>query len=158
MIIKALALREDGAAVLPGYASALQLGYAGNCGLYAVKATLQGAWQGLTVLVVWHIPGGIAAPTTLLQDQQCAVPAEVTAAAGRGVATFEGTDGHGVTVVSADVPYLVGANSGTADGVAPEPGTTAWDEFVRQAYNLATDEEVDSMLDEIFNEAKARKD
>ena len=86
------------------------------------------------------------------------MPAEVTAAAGRGVATFEGTDGHGGTVVSADVPYLVGANSGTADGVAPEPGTTAWDEFVRQAYNLATDEEVDSMLDEIFNEAKARKD
>ena len=72
MIVKALALREDGAAVLPGYASALQLGYAGNCGLYAVKATLQGAWQGLTVRVVWHIPGGIAAPTTLLQDQQCA--------------------------------------------------------------------------------------
>lgn len=106
MIVKALALREDGTAVLPGYASALQLGYAGNCGLYAVKATLQGAWQGLTVRVVWHIPGGIAAPTTLLQDQQCAVPAEVTAAAGRGVATFEGTDGHGVTWSAQMCPTL----------------------------------------------------
>ena len=81
MIIKTLALHEDGTSVLPGYASALQLGYAGNCGLYAIRATLQGAWQGLTTRVVWHIPGGIASPTTLLQDGQCAVPAEVTATA-----------------------------------------------------------------------------
>ena len=44
--------------------------------------------------------------------------------------TFEGSDGSR-TVTSADLRYHVAANSGTDDCTLPEPGTPAWQEFVR---------------------------
>ena len=58
----------------------------------------------------------------------------VTAQPGTGCITFEGTDGT-KTVTSADLRYRVSANSGTEDGTLPEPGTPAWEEFLRTAHD-----------------------
>jgi len=156
MIELPVTLSDNGAAMLPGYAYALALGYAHSNGVYALRITPQGVWQGLTVRAVWHPAAGEPPPGTLVVDGRCDVPAAITAQSGSGCVTFEGTDGAGITVTSADLPYRVAANSGTDDGTMPEPGTPAWEAFVAEAFKaglpMATQEEVTAMFNEIFKE------
>lgn len=158
MIDLPITLLENGDVQLPGYAWALVLGYAKNKGVYRLVITTSGEWQGLTIRACWHIPGAETTCSSLVANGLCEVPAAVTAVPGRGVCTFEGTDGAGITITSADLPYLVGRNSGTDDGSVPQPGTSAWEAFVAQtlktALPMATREEVKAMFDEIFEEDK----
>ena len=127
-------LCRGGAVRLAGYAGALQLGYTKNRGVYRLKITAADEWKGLTIRCFWHRPGGSDPPGSLVQDGTVEVPASVTAAAGDGCITFEGSDGT-CTVTSADLHYHVGANSGTEDGSLPEPDTPAWEAFLAAAHD-----------------------
>lgn len=137
MIDYPVTLTPSGGVVLPGHASALVLGYTKNKGVYRLRITASGEWQGLTIRAFWHLPGGGAPASTLVKDGSVAVPASVTAQPGNGCITFEGSDGTR-TVTSADLRYRVSANSGTEDGSMPEPGTPAWQELVGAVHTDAT--------------------
>ena len=137
MIEFPITLTSGGSVCLPGYASALALGYAKNKSVYRLNVTASGEWQGLIIRAVWHLPGGGAPASTLVKDGYVAVPASVTAQPGNGCITFEGSDGT-KTVTSADLRYRVSANSGTEDGTMPEPGTPAWQELVDAVHTDAT--------------------
>ena len=137
MIEFPITLTSGGSVCLPGYASALALGYAKNKSVYRLNVTASGEWQGLIIRAVWHLPGGGAPASTLVKDGYVAVPASVTAQPGNGCVTFEGSDGT-KTVTSADLRYRVSANSGTEDGSMPEPGTPAWQELVDAVHTDAT--------------------
>ena len=137
MIDCPVTLTPSGGVVLPGHASALALGYTKNKGVYRLRITATGEWEGLTIRACWHLPGGGAPASTLVVDGYVGVPASVTAQPGNGCATFEGSDGTR-TVTSADLRYRVAANSGTNDGSTPEPGTPAWQELVGAVHTDAT--------------------
>ena len=137
MIEFPITLTSGGSVCLPGYASALALGYAKNKSVYRLAVTATGEWAGLTIRAVWHLPGGGAPASTLVKDGYVAVPASVTAQPGNGCITFEGSDGT-KTVTSADLRYRVSANSGTEDGTMPEPGAPAWQELVDAVHTDAT--------------------
>lgn len=149
-------LLPNGTAKPPGKAMALAFGYKGNRGIYGLNVTASGIWKGLTIRVCWHGPCSKVCGSTLVIDGHVDVPAVVTASPGKGVCTFEGTDGNGVTITSADLPYVVYENSGTDTGEMPEPGTPAWEAFVAEAFKMslpmATPEEVKTLFDEIFEE------
>ena len=130
MIDYPVILTPSGGVVLPGYASALALGYAKNKSVCRLAVTATGEWAGLAIRAFWHTPGGTDPPASLVEDGMVEVPALVTALPGSGCITFEGTDGNR-TLTSGDLAYCVSANSGTEDGTMPEPGTPAWQEFVR---------------------------
>ena len=112
MIEFPITLTSGGSVCLPGYASALALGYAKNKSVYRLAVTATGEWAGLTIRAFWHVPGGSDPASTLVVDGYVAVPASVTAQPGNGCITFEGSDGTR-TVTSADLRYRVSANSGT---------------------------------------------
>lgn len=137
MIEFPITLTSGGSVCLPGYASALALGYAKNKSVYRLAVTATGEWAGLTIRAFWHVPGGSDPASTLVVDGYVAVPARVTAQPGNGCITFEGSDGTR-TVTSADLRYRVSANSGTEDGSMPEPGTPAWQELVGAVHTDAT--------------------
>lgn len=137
MINYPVTLTPSGGVVLPGYASALALGYTKNKGVYRLNVTASGEWEGLTIRAFWHVPGGSDPASSLVVDGYVDVPASVTAQPGNGCITFEGTDGS-KTVTSADLCYRVSANSGTEDGTAPEPGTPAWQQLVDAVHTGAT--------------------
>lgn len=137
MIEFPITLTSGGSVCLPGYASALALGYTKNKGVYRLHVDATGEWEGLTIRAFWHLPGGGAPASTLVKDGYVAVPASVTAQPGNGCITFEGSDGTR-TVTSADLRYRVSANSGTEDGSMPEPGTPAWQELVGTVHTDAT--------------------
>ncbi len=137
MIEFPITLTSGGSVCLPGYASALALGYTKNKGVYRLRITATGEWQGLTIRACRHLPGGGAPASTLVQNGTMDVPASVTAQPGNGCITFEGSDGT-KTVTSADLRYRVSANSGTEDGTMPEPGTPAWQELVDAVHTDAT--------------------
>lgn len=137
MIEFPITLTSGGSVCLPGYASALALGYAKNKSVYRLAVTATGEWAGLTIRAFWHVPGGSDPASTLVVDGYVAVPASVTAQPGNGCITFEGSDGTR-TVTSADLRYRVSANSGTEDGSMPEPGTPAWQELVGAVHTDAT--------------------
>lgn len=140
MIEFPITLTSGGSVCLPGYASALALGYAKNKSVYRLAVTATGEWAGLTIRAFWHVPGGSDPASTLVVDGYVAVPASVTAQPGSGCVTFEGSDGSR-TVTSADLRYRVSANSGTEDGSMPEPGTPAWQQLVGAVHTDAADAE-----------------
>lgn len=131
MIEQQITLCSNGRAVLSGYSGGLLLGYAHNTGVYRLRVVCSGEWDGTTVAAFWHLPGPAGPLTTLVADGTVEVPALVTAQGGSGTVTFEGSDGTR-TVTSASVPYRVLTNSGTTDPTLPEPGTTAWQQFLQQ--------------------------
>ena len=137
MIDYPVTLTPSGGVVLPGHASALVLGYTKNKGVYRLRITASGEWQGLTIRACWHLPGGSDPASSLVVDCLVGVPASVTAQPGSGCVTFEGSDGT-KTVTSADLRYRVAANSGTEDGSLPEPGTPAWQQLVDAVHTDAT--------------------
>lgn len=129
MIELSVSLASNGVVKVPGYEQMVRFGYTKNKGVYRLNVTASGEWEGLTIRAFWHLPGGGAPASTLVQDGLVDVPASVTAKPGSGCVTFEGSDGTR-TVTSADLRYRVAANSGTEDGSMPEPGTPAWQELV----------------------------
>ena len=129
MIELSVSLASNGVVKVPGYEQLVRFGYTKNRGVYRLAVTATGEWEGLTIRAFWHLPGGADPPASLVVDGYVAVPASVTAQPGNGCVTFEGSDGTR-TVTSADLRYRVSANSGTADGTMPEPGTPAWQELV----------------------------
>lgn len=135
MIEHRISLAQGGAAILADHGNALQFGYSRNCRLYRLRAACKDEWAGLSVRVFWHLPDGSTLPPSLLVDHLVDVPARVTAQPGEGWVTFEGSDGT-QTVTSADVRYHVSANHGTEDPTMPEPGTPAWQEFIRQVRQM----------------------
>lgn len=137
MIEFPITLTSGGSVCLPGYASALALGYTKNKGVYRLRITATGEWEGLTIQAFWHVPDGKDPASSLVVDGYVAVPASVTAQPGNGCVTFEGSDGT-KTVTSADLRYRVAANSGTEDGTEPEPGTPAWQQLVDAVHTDAT--------------------
>lgn len=137
MIEFPITLTSGGSVCLPGHAFALALGYTKNQGVYRLRITASGEWEGLTIRAFWHVPGGKDPASSLVVDGYVAVPASVTAQPGNGCITFEGSDGTR-TVTSADLRYRVSANSGTEDGSMPEPGTPAWQELVDAVHTDAT--------------------
>lgn len=154
MIDIPVTLCSNGTVKLRRYDVAVSMGYVGNSGVYRLAIEQTGEWEGLTIRAFWHVPGGKDPASSLVTDGYVDVPASVTAQPGNGCITFEGSDGT-KTVTSADLRYRVGPNSGTEDGILPEPGTPAWEAFVKEVHeslHIATDEEVDAMLDEIFDD------
>lgn len=134
MIEFPITLTSGGSVCMPGYVFALALGYTKNRGVYRLAVTASGEWEGLTIRCFWHVPDGKDPSSSLVVDGYVAVPASVTAQPGSGCITFEGSDGAKV-MTSADLRYRVSANSGTEDGTLPEPGTPAWEEFLRIAHD-----------------------
>ncbi len=154
MIDIPVTLCSNGTVKLRRYDVAVSMGYVGNSGVYRLAIEQTGEWQGLAIRVIWHMPGVKEPASSLVVDGYVDVPASVTAKPGNGCITFEGSDGTR-TVTSTDLRYRVGPNSGTEDGILPEPGTPAWEAFVKEVHeslHIATDEEVDAMLDEIFDD------
>lgn len=137
MIEFPITLTSGGSVCLPGHAFALALGYTKNQGVYRLHVDATGEWEGLTIRAFWHVPGSKDPASSLVVDGYVAVPASVTAQPGSGCITFEGSGGT-KTVTSADLRYRVSANSGTADGTMPEPGTPAWQELVDTVQTVAT--------------------
>ena len=129
MIEFPITLTSGGSVCLPGHAFALALGYTKNKGVYHLRITAAGEWEGLAIRCFWHVPSGKDPASSLVVDGYVAVPASVTAQPGNGCVTFEGSDGA-KTVTSADLRYRVGANSGTENGSMPEPNTPAWEALV----------------------------
>ena len=124
MIKYDLSLTSSGAVKLAGYENLLRFGYQKNRGVYGLRLSAAGEWQGLTIRAFWHTPNGDL-PSSLVEDGTVEVPAAVTAVPGEGSITFEGCDGAR-TLTSADVKYRVAANTGTEDGTMPQPDTPAW--------------------------------
>nr|DAJ97928.1 MAG TPA: collagen alpha 1(VIII) chain protein [Caudoviricetes sp.] len=137
MIEQSVSLASNGVVKVPGYEQLVRFGYTKNRGVYRLAVTATGEWEGLTVRAFWHVPGGKDPASSLVVDGSVDVPASVTALAGGGCITFEGSDGT-KTVTSADLHYRVSANSGTEDGTEPEPGTPAWQELVDAVHTDAT--------------------
>ena len=137
MIEFPITLTSGGSVCLPGHAFALALGYTKNQGVYRLHVDATGEWEGLTIRAFWHVPDSKDPASSLVADGYVAVPASVTAQPGSGCVTFEGSDGT-QTVTSADLRYRVSANSGTADGTMPEPGTPAWQQLVDAVHTVAT--------------------
>lgn len=137
MIEFPITLTSGGSVCLPGHAFALALGYTKNQGVYRLHVDATGEWEGLTIRAFWHVPGSKDPASSLVVDGYVAVPASVTAQPGSGCITFEGSGGT-KTVTSADLRYRVSANSGTADGTMPEPGTPAWQQLVDAVHADAT--------------------
>ena len=137
MIEQSVSLASNGVVKVPGYEQLVRFGYTKNRGVYRLHVDATGEWEGLTIRAFWHVPGGDDPASTLVVDGCADVPASVTALAGGGCITFEGSDGAR-TVTSADLRYRVSANSGTDDGSMPEPGTPAWQELVGAVHTDAT--------------------
>lgn len=137
MIEFPITLTSDGSVCLPGHAFALALGYTKNQGVYRLHVDATGEWEGLAIRAFWHVPDGKDPASSLVVDGYVDVPASVTEQPGSGCVTFEGSDGSR-TVTSADLRYRVSANSGTADGTMPEPGTPAWQQLVDTVQTVAT--------------------
>lgn len=129
MIEQSVSLASNGVVKVPGYEQLVRFGYTKNRGVYRLRVTASGEWEGLIIRCFWHVPDGKDPASSLVVDGSVDVPASVTAQPGSGCVTFEGSDGT-KTVTSADLRYRVSANSGTEDGTEPEPGTPAWQQLV----------------------------
>lgn len=137
MIELSVSLASNGVVKVPGYEQLVRFGYTKNRGVYRLRITATGEWEGLTIRAFWHVPAGKDPASSLVVDGYVAVPASVTAQPGNGCITFEGSGGT-KTVTSADLRYRVSANSGTEDGTEPEPGTPAWQQLVDAVHTDAT--------------------
>ena len=137
MIEQSVSLASNGVVKVPGYEQLVRFGYTKNQGVYRLRVTATGEWEGLTIRAFWHVSDGKDPASSLVVDGYVDVPASVTAQPGNGCVTFEGSDGT-KTVTSADLRYRVSANSGTEDGATPEPGTPAWQQLVDAVHTDAT--------------------
>lgn len=137
MIEQSVSLASNGVVKVPGYEQLVRFGYTKNRGVYRLRVTVSGEWEGLAIRCFWHVQDGKDPASSLVVDGSVDVPASVTAQPGSGCITFEGSDGAKV-MTSADLRYRVSANSGTEDGTEPEPGTPAWQQLVDAVHADAT--------------------
>lgn len=137
MIEQSVSLASNGVVKVPGYEQLVRFGYTKNRGVYRLRVTVSGEWEGLAIRCFWHVQDGKDPASSLVVDGYVDVPASVTAQPGSGCITFEGSDGAKV-MTSADLRYRVSANSGTEDGTEPEPGTPAWQQLVGAVHTDAT--------------------
>lgn len=137
MIEQSVSLASNGVIKVPGYEQLVRFGYTKNRGVYRLRVTVSGEWEGLAIRCFWHVQDGKDPASSLVVDGSVDVPASVTAQPGSGCLTFEGSDGAKV-MTSADLRYRVSANSGTEDGTEPEPGTPAWQQLVDAVHTDAT--------------------
>lgn len=159
MIELSVSLASNGFVKVPGYEQLVRFGYTKNRGVYRLRITATGEWEGLTIRCFWHVPDGKDPTSSLVVDGSVDVPASVTAQPGNGCVTFEGSDGAKV-MTSADLRYRVSANSGTEDGTEPEPGTPAWQQLVDAVHADATAAEqakTDAQTAAQQSEASAKK-
>ena len=159
MIEQSVSLAFNGVVKVPGYEQLVRFGYTKNRGVYRLRITATGEWEGLTIRCFWHVPDGKDPTSSLVVDGSVDVPASVTAQPGNGCVTFEGSDGAKV-MTSADLRYRVSANSGTEDGTEPEPGTPAWQQLVDAVHADATAAEqakTDAQTAAQQSEASAKK-
>lgn len=159
MIEQSVSLASNGVVKVPGYEQLVRFGYTRNRSVYRLAVSATGEWEGLTIRAFWHVPGSSDPASSLVVDGYVAVPASVTALAGNGCITFEGSDGT-KTVTSADLRYRVSANSGTEDGTEPEPDTPAWQQLVDAVHTDATAAEqakTDAQTAAQQSEASAKK-
>lgn len=125
-----LILSKNGQAQLADGSSTLNMGYEGNKSVYALRISPRDEWVNLTISAYWHTPNKeITPPATLFANNVANVPAIVTAISGEGKVTFQGIR-DGVIVTSADVPYIVGENSGTETADLPDAGSTTWEQLI----------------------------
>lgn len=137
MIEQSVSLASNGVVKVPGYEQLVRFGYTKNRGVYRLRVTVSGEWEGLAIRCFWHVQDGKDPASSLVVDGSVDVPASVTAQPGSGCITFEGSDGAKV-MTSADLRYRVSANSDTEDGTEPEPGTPAWQQLVDAVHADAT--------------------
>lgn len=121
---------SSGAVKTTGCEQMLYLGYSKNRGVYRLHVTADGEWEEMAIRCFWHLPDGTGPAAILVEDGMVDVPASVTAVPGIGCITFEGSNGTR-TITSSDLRYRVRANAGTEDGSLPEPGTPAWEAFLK---------------------------
>lgn len=159
MIEQSVHLASNGSVQVSGYEQLARFGYTKNRGVYRLQVDATGEWEGLTIRAFWHVPDGKDPASSLVVDGYVNVPGGVTAQPGNGCITFEGSDGA-KTVTSADLRYRVSANSGTEDGIMPEPGTPAWQQLVDAVHTDATAAEqakTDAQTAAQQSEASAKK-
>nr|DAI17495.1 MAG TPA: collagen alpha 1(VIII) chain protein [Caudoviricetes sp.] len=137
MIEQSVSLASNGVVKVPGYEQLVRFGYTKNRGVYRLHVDATGEWAGLAIRCFWHVPDGKDPASSLVVDGYVDVPASVTAQPGIGCITFEGSNGT-KTVTSADMRYRVSANSGTEDGITPEPGPPAWQQLMDAVHADAT--------------------
>lgn len=137
MIEQSVSLASNGVVKVPGYEQLVRFGYTKNRGVYRLRVTVSGEWEGLAIRCFWHVQDGKDPASSLVVDGSVDVPASVTAQPGSGCITFEGSDDT-KNITSADLHYRVSANSGTEDGTEPEPGTPAWQQLVDAVHADAT--------------------
>jgi len=138
-------LKEDCILSLENKKKTLLFGFAGNYGIYKLHVEAAGEWAGMQIRAIWH-PHGSSSTSTLVENNEVAVPALVTNQAGLGRLVFEGSDGD-KTIVSEDVWFRVGNSAGTLDASTPQPSTTAWRALIN-VLNGGTDEGIASITPE----------
>ena len=131
-------LFENGSAQLvkSDFNNTVYFGYAKNVNVYRLHLNPNGIWAGLTIRAFYHTADE-KPPAQLSVKNYVAVPNSVTAITQRGNIVFEGTDGEH-TVVSANLPFVVGENAGIEDGDAPEPGSSSWEQYVAEVQASAS--------------------
>lgn len=100
----------------------LKLGTNDSYGVEKIIFTRGAEWDGLSIVTVWHPPGG-AKPVrkAAFTDDTVDVPKEATAAAGRdGVVVVEGLK-DGVRLISYNIGYTVKEQAGVEGDDATEP-------------------------------------
>lgn len=131
-------LFENGSAQLvkSDFNNTVYFGYAKNVNVYRLHLNPSGIWAGLTIRAFYHTADE-KPPAQLSIENYVAVPNSVTAITQRGNIVFEGTGGER-TVVSANLPFVVGENAGIEDGDAPEPGSSSWEQYVAEVQASAS--------------------
>ena len=131
-------LYDNGSAQLvkSDFNNTVYLGYAKNANIYRLHVNTTGIWAGLVVRAFYHTVDENP-PAQLSVAGYVDVPASVTSVTQRGNIVFEGTDGEH-TVVSANIPFVVGENAGIEDGDAPEPGSSSWEQYVAEVQASAS--------------------
>lgn len=112
----------------------LKLGTNDSYGVEKIIFTRGAEWDGLSIVTVWHPPGG-AKPVSkaAFTDDTVDVPKEATATAGRdGVLVVEGLK-DGVRLISYNISYTVKEQAGVKGDDAPEPTP----DLVQQAITAA---------------------
>ena len=131
-------LFENGSAQLvkSDFNNTVYFGYAKNVNIYRLHLNPNGIWTGLTIRAFYNTADE-KPPAQLSVKNYVAVPNSVTAITQRGNIVFEGTDGEH-TVVSANLPFVVGENAGIEDGDAPEPSSSSWEQYVAEVQASAS--------------------
>lgn len=82
MIEQSVSLASNGVVKVPGYEQLVRFGYTKNRGVYRLRVTVSGEWEGLAIRCFWHVQDGKDPASSLVVDGSVDVPASVTAQPG----------------------------------------------------------------------------